>query len=329
MPKTGTMKKIFSPIAILFTAFFLCLSSLGFAQYDKVDQKVKSYPKFTGAEKLADRINADFTKDDEKARAIFTWTALNIRYDLKAYYLHENGGIAYSYSSPEDKIRKDRKFRLDLTNTTLKSGKAVCEGYASAFIILSELVGLESVLIPGTSKSHHSQIGKLPKTSDHIWNAVKIDGQWELLDITWASGVVNSQTRKFEPRFNDVYFFTDPDKFFLNHFPDDEKWLLTDKTAEDFAALPFYYPQYLQSDYELTADEGHILFPKNVAVKFKIRNLQSNDRVAYITSRDNILDEVMIDSDDSFIIFPSAKLSGYLTIFVNERPLVAYKIVKS
>jgi transglutaminase/protease-like cytokinesis protein 3 len=330
LTKAATMKKTISQLKNTFILLLLLVSASSYSQYEKVDAKVRTYPKsFSNPKQFADKINADFKTDTDKARAIFTWAAINIRYDLRAFYTQENGGIAYSYNSPEDKIRKDKAFRMDLVTKTLRSGKGVCEGYASLLTVVGEMTGLQAVIIPGTAKTHQSQIGKLPKASDHAWNAVKINGKWQLIDITWAAGIVNSATNKFEQHFNDVYFLTDPDKFFLNHFPDDEKWLLTDKSAEDFAALPFYYPEYLRSDYSLNADEGHILFPKNVAVKFNIQNLQQTDRVSYITSKDNMLDVLPVDSQNNFVIYPSTKLSGYLTIFVNEKPLVSYKIVRS
>jgi transglutaminase/protease-like cytokinesis protein 3 len=320
------MKNPFYSILILFV---LLVSGSTYAQYDLVDEKVKTYPaKFTDSKPLADKIAADFKSDAERARAIFTWIALNINYDVKAYYTQDNNGIAYSYTTPEDKIKKDREFRMSLVKQTLKTGKAVCEGYASLLSNLAEQLKIEAVIIPGTSKSSYTEIGKSPKFSDHAWNALKIDGKWELVDVTWAAGVVNSESNKFEKRFNDAYFFTAPEKFFLNHFAENPKWLLTEKTAEDFAALPFYYPSYLTSDYSINADEGFILFPKDVAVRFNIKNLKPTDRVSYITSTDNMLERVVVDEANYFIIPPSAKLTGYITIFVNERPLVSYKILK-
>lgn len=329
MTIAAVMKKIFPQIPSAFLLFFLFVSSISFAQYEKVDAIVRAYPKsFSASEKLAEKINTDFSKPDEKARAIFTWISLNIKYDLKAYYTTANNGVAYRYTTPEDKIEKDKEFRLKLVRSTLRTGKAVCEGYSSLFSNLCALSGLESVIITGTSKSHYSQIGKLPTASDHAWNAVKLNGKWELIDVTWGAGVVDSGTQRFKPYFNDSYFCTKPELFFLNHFPDDEKWLLTNKSAEEFAELPFYYPTYLKSDYEINADFGHIQFPKNTAVKFNIKNLNASDRLYYITSKDNVLDKLHVDADNNFIIYPSNKLSGYLTIFVNEKPLVSYKIIK-
>lgn len=321
----AAMKYLLKPLILLFVLF---ISVPTFAQYEHVDDKVRTYPvKFSNSAALAKRIATDFSSDTDRARAIFTWTALNIRYDLQAYYTRENNGVAYSYTTPEDKIVKDREFRKSLVARTLKTGKAVCEGYSSLVFLVATELNIEAVIIPGTSKNSYAEIGKLPKFSDHAWNALKIDGKWQLIDATWAAGVVNSATNKFEKRFNDVYFFTDPDKFFFNHYPEDPKWLLTDKTAADFAALPFYYPSYLSSDYVINADEGFIMFPKNVAVRFTIENLKPGDRLSYITTKDNTLEILPVDQDNYFVVPPSPKLSGYITFFVNERPIVSYKIV--
>lgn len=323
LPARRMMKKIFSLILL-----FLLACQTALAQYETVDATVRSYPDFSDADKLAARIEADFDSEIEKARAIYTWIATNIHYDMKAFYAQQNGGIAFSYTTPEDRIEKERAFRLNLVKKTMRSGKAICEGYASLFTYLCAMTDLKAVIIPGTSKTSYTEIGKVPTQGDHTWNAVKVNGRWQLIDVTWAAGVVKGSENKFTPYFNDAYFCTDPDKFFLNHYPDDERWLLTDRSPQEFAELPFYYPTYLKSDYRINADKGAIIFPKNAAVRFKIENLNSGDELYYITSKDNILDRLHVDENNNFIIPPSAKLSGYLTLFVNTKPLVSYKIIR-
>ena len=52
--------------------------------------------------------------------------------------------------------------------------KCVCAGYASAFKLLAEEVGLESVVVTGI----------LEGSLSHAWNKVKIDGEWQILDVT-------------------------------------------------------------------------------------------------------------------------------------------------
>ena len=55
----------------------------------------------------------------------------------------------------------------------------------------------------------------------------------------------------FKFYFNDAYFFTNPDRFFLNHYPADEKWLLVAKSKTDFAPLPVFFGGYFQNNYEI------------------------------------------------------------------------------
>ncbi|MDE5804018.1 MAG: transglutaminase domain-containing protein [Lachnospiraceae bacterium] len=56
----------------------------------------------------------------------------------------------------------------------LINGRCVCAGYAGAFKILADAAGLECVVVTGTLE------GNLP----HAWNKVRIDGEWEILDVT-------------------------------------------------------------------------------------------------------------------------------------------------
>lgn len=56
----------------------------------------------------------------------------------------------------------------------LVNGHAVCEGYARAFKLLCYYAGIECILITGDSKG----IG-------HMWNMVKLEGNWYHVDVTW------------------------------------------------------------------------------------------------------------------------------------------------
>ncbi|MBQ2676827.1 MAG: hypothetical protein IJF54_05460 [Clostridia bacterium] len=56
----------------------------------------------------------------------------------------------------------------------LVEGNAVCEGYSRAMQMLLNRAGIECSLVTGKSKNQ-----------GHMWNIVKIDGQWYHLDATW------------------------------------------------------------------------------------------------------------------------------------------------
>lgn len=56
----------------------------------------------------------------------------------------------------------------------LVNGRALCEGYARAFQLLCKRLGIQNVLVSGTSKG----IG-------HLWNMVKTEYGWSHVDVTW------------------------------------------------------------------------------------------------------------------------------------------------
>ncbi len=56
----------------------------------------------------------------------------------------------------------------------------VCEGYSRTYKLLCDRLGLAAVLIPGKSSASSSS-----SSMGHMWNAVKIDGTWYLVDATW------------------------------------------------------------------------------------------------------------------------------------------------
>lgn len=62
----------------------------------------------------------------------------------------------------------------------LVEGLAVCEGYAEAFQYLLHRAGIQSFLIEGASNPP-SGGAQIP----HAWNAVKIDGKFYQVDVTW------------------------------------------------------------------------------------------------------------------------------------------------
>lgn len=128
----------------------------------------------TSLQALAHQLTAPFPSFTDKARVILTWLHHNIDYNVGDFF---SGNL--KSSTPE---------------STLRTGLAVCEGYAALFTNLATYAGLESVVITGHGKGY----GYTPLVpgqplppfeSGHAWNAVKIDnGEWKLCDPCWYSG---------------------------------------------------------------------------------------------------------------------------------------------
>ena len=122
------MKNLILNLQKITVLIVLLLATNAFAQdYSQVDLLVSSYPKsFSKAEDLAEKINKDFTKEDEKARAIFYWIASNIKYDVKTFYAQKNNRpVAFSFRTQEEKEAKQRQFKLDFALSASTSKTAV------------------------------------------------------------------------------------------------------------------------------------------------------------------------------------------------------------
>ena len=65
----------------------------------------------------------------------------------------------------------------------LLNGEANCDGYADAFFLAGTLAGLEVRYQQGQSRER--QTDEVYRDVGHLWNLLKIDGTWRLVDVTW------------------------------------------------------------------------------------------------------------------------------------------------
>ncbi|MBS2098366.1 transglutaminase domain-containing protein [Carboxylicivirga linearis] len=316
---------------IVFVAIALCVITMNASIKPEVLQTVSKYPgSIKKTEQLAERINKDFTSDEDKAAAIYTWIALNIEYDVKSFFSNKNTSVKYSYQSLEEKEAKEKEIRDKMVHTTLRKKKAVCEGYAYLYKAVSDLCGLESVIISGSSKNNYKLIGREPKGTDHAWNAVKINNQWYLIDATWGAGSVDPSTRKFIKEFTDGYFMMPADRFFSQHFPKDEEWSFVNMSAKDFAELPYYHHAYLLSDDELiTPEKGIIKKVKKGEIPFRLRTKKNiiNLYFAFDRAKKSTLIEFTKKGDEvTFTVPVENRKSGYFTVFADGEALFSFKL---
>ncbi|MBP6491340.1 MAG: hypothetical protein KA282_00070 [Clostridia bacterium] len=72
----------------------------------------------------------------------------------------------------------------------LLHGRAVCEGYAMAFKLLCDAVGLSCIVLHGTATNSDGK-------GNHAWNIVKLDGKCYHIDVTWdGCSKTDSQTSR-------------------------------------------------------------------------------------------------------------------------------------
>ena len=136
-------------------------------------------------------LNLSGKTDLEKVTAIYADLCDNVVYDENA----ENCFTAYG---------------------ALLDGRAVCQGYALAMMRLLNAAGLEEAdVVLGTSSD-----------VNHMWNVVKLDGEYFLLDATWDS---DSEEECY------AYFLKGSDDF-ANHTPT-ESYTVTLSTDDHEKAL--------------------------------------------------------------------------------------------
>ncbi|MBQ8107890.1 MAG: hypothetical protein IJ129_03990 [Ruminococcus sp.] len=62
----------------------------------------------------------------------------------------------------------------------LVTGEAVCEGYGKALCMLCERAGIDCLPVLGNAMDNETG-----EVMPHLWNLVKLDGEWYETDVTW------------------------------------------------------------------------------------------------------------------------------------------------
>ncbi|WP_433777703.1 transglutaminase domain-containing protein [Flavobacterium anhuiense] len=319
-------------IALVFLLLNSIFINFTFAQkISEVDKIVAKYPKsFDSTEKLADRIEKDFDSDYDRARAIYSWIAFNIRYDYNAY-LNPPRVQGFSYSSEAEKQRKIKQLNDNLIQKAFKSKKAVCEGFTALYQHLASLVGIKCEIIRGDSKISVRDIGRKTTSSNHAWNMVLIDKKWRLLDVTWGQGYYDSSKGRMVNDFNPAYFDTDPDYFFAKHFPDSGSYLGNRLSKEDFLNGPLIYNTTIEKDYKIKSPDSGIIEARNGdRITVEIKNLSKSNQVFYLNKYNKAV-KVQNPKEKrgglEFQIQIDSNIGDYITVFVDGNSVVSFKIV--
>lgn len=116
---------------------------------------------YNKAKSVLREICDDTMSDFEKIRAIYEWIVLNVEYDYAALEIQT------------DHYKYDAWYAEGVFN----NGVAVCEGFAKAFVIMTQIENIPSVIVTG---------------NNHAWNRVLCDGEWFGVDATHGSPKVGS-----------------------------------------------------------------------------------------------------------------------------------------
>jgi hypothetical protein len=321
-----SIKKIAFLFLFLNTIF---LHSSYSQQYNAIDNIVLKYPKFSSPESAAEQIEKDFTTEYDKARAIYSWIALNIKYDYKEY-LNPPRAIRFSYRNEADKQRQIQQLKDKTWQKAFDSKKAVCEGFTLLYQHLASLVGLKCEVIRGDSKRLLSDIGRENSLSNHAWNTVQIGRKWILVDPTWGQGYYDSNRKLMVNHFSSVYFDTDPKYFFAKHFPDSGTYLGDKLDKDEFLNGPLIFDVAIEGDHEiLTPDSGIIQANQGDKITFRIKNISKSETLYYLKKNQPVKIENPREVRGAleFQVTYDKKVGPYITFFLFQNGIASFKII--
>ena len=243
------MKWLVSILLFFITA--CCFGQPDRINYSRIDWKVQSIEPASSPAILAKNITASYSTDHEKVRAIFSWIAGNISYRVKnSYNYRRKNYVETGPVIPDTGVLKSANEAV--AETVLANRSAICDGYSRLFKTLCDYAGIESAIVTGYARSNIGRT-ELKFRSNHNWNAVYIDSAWYLLDVTWASGSVSYYGDAFIQHFDDYYFFTSPELFIRDHWPDDMRWALLPNppALREFDRMPFRQRSFIK--YNITS----------------------------------------------------------------------------
>ncbi|CAM1374243.1 transglutaminase domain-containing protein [Tenacibaculum xiamenense] len=290
---------------------------------------VAKYPSSLSAKRLAAKILKDFSSDEARSKAAFCWIANNIKYNLFAYRDPKRKVIGFRYRDEEDKIRKLLAIKDSIVDHTLKTKKAVCEGYAQTLSKIYTHLGLENLVIKGFVRNSIHDIGNEQQVPNHAWNVVKVDDEWRVVDATWAAGsVING---RWQQSYDDYYYDVPREHYLKTHFPENRRWKFGSRLSkEEFYSQPIYTTEFLRTNLELIEPlQGIIAKRKSKELTLKIKNLDSVQRVLYGISTNRYAQKPEITYKDSvgYVKIKSFRKSNRLFLVIDGKVHVEFKLI--
>ena len=113
--------------------------------------------------------------------------ALDMPDELKILRIHD-----YLVNHTRYNIKNMDQPGNHLAYGALVRGSCVCQGYSEACLVLCQAAGLEAVYVPGDGVDDQGV------ASAHGWNAVKLNGEWYMLDTTWDDPVSDEDILRYD-----------------------------------------------------------------------------------------------------------------------------------
>lgn len=193
--------------------------------YTSGEIKQKQEEVIAEARRLAAELIVPGMSNDEKHKAIYDYFNDHTRYDTEALESAEANGFLYVDPAYNDSFT---------TYGIMVKKVGVCASYASAYKMLSDLIGLESIVVTG-------DMDGIP----HAWNKVKLENGWVHVDPT------NNETNSGIPYL--LFNTSDETAEALNFALSDEFWV--DRELGRFASTDNSRDYYIVNGLEVGSPE--------------------------------------------------------------------------
>lgn len=143
--------------------------------------------------------------------------------------------VTYSFCSSADAngtTYEDGAAHIRNVYGALVNGKCVCEGYARAFKLIMDELGIPCLLVQGYAQ------GTGGGFEPHMWNYVNLDGSWYGVDVTWNDT---------DGKNGEVYLLRGYELMNADH--------ITDGVISE-GGFQFRYPVLSMNDYGVSSESG-------------------------------------------------------------------------
>ncbi|MCH2083910.1 MAG: hypothetical protein MK226_16060 [Saprospiraceae bacterium] len=293
------MKKKCATLLLISLPFLLL--SQNFTQVDSL-AKATTYEDESIAA-FAKKLSTPFNQPIHKVRAIFTWISDQVSYDCDAFFNPKSSQRTIEYKSPKEYQKKVKEWEHKQAQSAFYYKKGMCMNYTLLFREMCQAVGIETVVIQGRIKSSAKEIDGPYIDVNHAWNAVRLNKQWQLLDLTLASGYIKKNCSEFVKEFRPEYFLIPPQQLIKTHLPKENKWQLLESTTSRKAFMAMPYSNYGIHKFgvsQMNYNRG-MISSDTTTFEIKIQHIAIFDRVVLY--------------EDQRTIFPRVRLEGNTLIF--------------
>ncbi|SEB76076.1 Transglutaminase-like superfamily protein [Tenacibaculum sp. MAR_2009_124] len=322
------MKRIILLVFLLSTTL-LCSQKKGTdSSLERVDKIILSYSNVSSIDNLYKRIDYDFNTKIEKARAIFTWIAFNLSYN-DSNVIPSPELLAYYGDDSFERLKEYKNRRV--IEKAFANRRAVCAGYSLLFKKLCDLMKIENELIRGYTKTSVHKIGIIPRKKNHVWNAVKIDDRWLLMDVTFGSG--HDYRGVWQNELDTEYFDCSKEKMKVTHFPSEILWqeYLGHNKLEEFCNQPFYMDTFVKSNLAIISPKnGEIKVKKSDRrVSLKLKGIKKGSTVLCTYSNDGVVRKPKISKEVEGFKYSFKKpfQNTFLNLYIDNTLAVQYKVL--